>query len=717
MVKYSERLHANIVPGWSQHYMDYGMLKRRIKEGNSRRSSSFAGAPALPEGLRAALLTTRTSFERDRPANIDGFEPANFRASAIAEADKVERFYKLRMRHAMEEWSVHKVRLLALAEPADGVGLLGQGDYSNDDEVRERVQTAVTELYRSLTRLRNFCIVNYTGFVKIAKKFVKQSERASKGISFGELDALIGSVEITFAAVFTNGKVDDARHRLLTRKWQATDWRTFKRGLNLGITLQLLLWVTWAVFVESNVLRSPTWQAVHTSNDWMATQLPVYRGIFCLTLAVWCWGALLYVWNIGRVNFAFLFEFDEGSGRTYSEVFDFATSWSQWCLLNFLLFFKTLHGVNPMPVSASVFPLSLFLSAFGVLALTDAKTFGFGLHTVRCVVTAPFAPVTFWTSFAADALTSLVQPMSDLAYSACYFGSGEFWRHSAHESLMEGVCETAPVVKQIIRPLIAALPLWFRLCQNLHQYHATHTRFPWLLNGLKYATSMTVVVFGYFHPSMAHRGAWSPYRVTYVCAFVGSTLFSFCWDILMDWKLLEIVPDAELQPSRRGSQFERLRRWLCWTRIRLRSQRMYGGTAPYVVAIFLDFFLRFIWTTTLIPSERMLKQMPAFFHIISPFTAAAEVCRRGMWSVLRVESEHLSTEGYRRVQSVPLDFDDTYASQRESKEAYVEQQKRSKSLVISEIVVFAVVVMALATTAILTRSHTALPPHVTVTHG
>ncbi|KAJ1615683.1 hypothetical protein T492DRAFT_897077, partial [Pavlovales sp. CCMP2436] len=68
------------------------------------------------------------------------------------------------------------------------------------------------------------------------------------------------------------------------------------RGLNLGITLQLLLWVTWA-----------------------ATQLPVYRGIFCLTLAVWCWGALLYVWNIGRVNFAFLFEFDEGSGRTYSE--------------------------------------------------------------------------------------------------------------------------------------------------------------------------------------------------------------------------------------------------------------------------------------------------------------------------------------------------------------------------------------------------------------
>lgn len=39
-----------------------------------------------------------------------------------------------------------------------------------------------------------------------------------------------------------------------------------------------------------------------------------------------------------------------------------------------------------------------------------------------------------------------------------------------------------------------------------------------------------------------------------------------------------------------------------------------------------------------------------------------------------------------------------------SAQAYVEQQKRSRSAVISEIVIFAVVVLALSTTAILTRS-------------
>lgn len=46
-------------------------------------------------------------------------------------------------------------------------------------------------------------------------------------------------------AAFTHGRVDEARHRLLTRKWQPTDWRTFRRGLNLGVMLQLMLWVTW----------------------------------------------------------------------------------------------------------------------------------------------------------------------------------------------------------------------------------------------------------------------------------------------------------------------------------------------------------------------------------------------------------------------------------------------------------------------------------------
>lgn len=216
----------------------------------------------------------------------------------------------------------------------------------------------------------------------------------------------------------------------------------------------------------------------------------------------------------------------------------------------------------------------------------------------------------------------------------------------------------------------------------------------------------------------------------------------------MDWQLLEL----HWEPRELGALG---RRWCArWPRARLRQRRMYSPTALYWGAITIDFFLRFMWTTTLIPSERMLRQMPTFFPLISPFTAAAEVCRRAMWSVFRVESEHLHSEGFRRVQLVPLHFDDA-STRRESSEvragaraararawhirerdevcqasarrprrihashlppvgvarrvrhapqAYVSQQRRSRLLVITEIVVFAIIVVALATTAILTRT-------------
>jgi hypothetical protein len=43
-------------------------------------------------------------------------------------------------------------------------------------------------------------------------------------------------------------------------------------------------------------------------------------------------------------------------------------------------------------------------------------------------------------------------------------------------------------------------------------------------------------------------------------------------------------------------------------------------------------------------------------------------------------------------------------------QAFIEQQKRSRVLVLTEILTFSVVVAALATTAILTRSRNAPPP-------
>ena len=50
-------------------------------------------------------------------------------------------------------------------------------------------------------------------------------------------------------------------------------------------------------------------------------------------------------------------------------------------------------------------------------------------------------------------------------------------------------------VKYVIRPLVGALPAWFRFAQCLRRYWSTRKKFPHLVNAGKYSTSFFVIFF------------------------------------------------------------------------------------------------------------------------------------------------------------------------------------------------------------------------------
>ena len=50
-----------------------------------------------------------------------------------------------------------------------------------------------------------------------------------------------------------------------------------------------------------------------------------------------------------------------------------------------------------------------------------------------------------------------------------------------------------------IRPVVAALPSWFRFAQCLRRYRDTRLAFPHLVNAGKYATTFFVVIFSTLH--------------------------------------------------------------------------------------------------------------------------------------------------------------------------------------------------------------------------
>ena len=75
----------------------------------------------------------------------------------------------------------------------------------------------------------------------------------------------------------------------------------------------------------------------------------------------------------------------------------------------------------------------------------------------------------------------------------------------------------------------------------------------------------------------------------------------------------------------------------------------------YYFAIAADMVLRFVWVTSLVPPDSGARfAMPNY---LTAAIIAAEIIRRTVWGFLRLEQEHRhNTEGYRRVDFVPLHF-------------------------------------------------------------
>jgi hypothetical protein len=246
--------------------------------------------------------------------------------------------------------------------------------------------------------------------------------------------------------------------------------------------------------------------------------------------------------------------------------------------------------------------------------------------------------------FVADWLTSLVKVFAGAAHIGCVYASGEGFERCAQTS--SSVCYGSPAFA-VVLPLISSLPLLLRLLQCLRVYAHTGKRFPHVANGLKYCFALCIVVLGSTHAewkrgtadgdgdlddTLARLG-----QVAWVASYVVSTLYTYSWDVFMDWGL---------KRPRRGQPWRLLRerRLLCAARW------------PYYVAVGADLVLRFLWTLTLAPGST---PFGSFVNdSIVPALAYLEVVRRSMWSAIRIENEQINnTMGYRRVEVVPLAFD------------------------------------------------------------
>jgi EXS family len=158
------------------------------------------------------------------------------------------------------------------------------------------------------------------------------------------------------------------------------------------------------------------------------------------------------------------------------------------------------------------------------------------------VVTAPLHSPSFFHGYVGDIFTSMVKVFQDIAWTACWVASGDFMISEDLKKSTKHPWSQTLWYKNILIPIICLLPLVIRFNQCLRRYFDTGDRFPHLANALKYAMSQTVTLFGAFHPLylLEHRhlvGQFNLFQIFWLILFVSSSLYSFSWDVYMDWGL------------------------------------------------------------------------------------------------------------------------------------------------------------------------------------
>ena len=129
---------------------------------------------------------------------------------------------------------------------------------------------------------------------------------------------------------------------------------------------------------------------------------------------------------------------------------------------------------------------------------------------------------------------------------------------------------------------------------------------PFFFNSIKYLVTILTAVFAFEYKlgTDSVQTAWLLFAVI-------STIYSFSWDLKMDWDLFQ---SNDVHPL-------------------LREKLMYGSSKIYYTIIVGDIIMRMTWIITISPK---LASFIGNSNLVFLITGMIEIFRRGIWNLLRV---------------------------------------------------------------------------------